>query len=101
MDRQPQSSEFKINAIQMGVSLRPGAATLELGERHPIARSWRACSLWRRPIQYQYMARFEGILYGTEHLSLPLIDRVATQFAVHPPAGVAADATAGAPAQPA
>ncbi len=101
MDRQPQSAEFKINATQMGVSLRPGAATLELGERHPIALELAGLLLSRRPIQYQYISRFEGILYGTEHLSLPLIDRVATQFAVHPPAGVAAEATVGAPAQPA
>ena len=30
-------SGFKINAIEMGVSLSPAAATLKLGERHPIA----------------------------------------------------------------
>jgi len=99
MDRQPQSAEFKINATQMGVSLRPGVATLELGEHHPIALELAGLLLSRRPIQYQYISRFEGILYGTEHLSLPLIDRVATQFAIHPPAGVAADATADASAQ--
>ncbi len=92
MDRQPQSSEFKINAAQMGVSLRPGAATLELGERHPIARELADLIAWSRPIQYQYVARFEGILYGPEHLSLPLIAKVAQ---------ATAEATAGAAAQPA
>jgi Acetoacetate decarboxylase (ADC). len=85
MDRQPQSSEFKINANQMGVSLSPGAATLELGERHPIALELAGLLLSRRPIQYQYIPSFEGILYGPEHLSLALLAQV----------------TAGAPAQPA
>jgi len=73
MDRQPQGSEFKINALEMGASLSPGAATLELGERHPIARELARLIAWRRPLQYQYMARFEGILYGPEHLSLALL----------------------------
>jgi Acetoacetate decarboxylase (ADC) len=75
MDRQPQSSEFKINAIEMGVSLRPGAASLKLGERHPIALELAGLIAWDRPVHYQYMARFEGILYGPEHLSLPLLAR--------------------------
>lgn len=85
MDRQPQCSEFKINAVEMGVSVRQGVASLALGERHPIARELAEVIAWSRPIQYQYMARFEGILYGPEHLSLALL----------------AQATAGAAAQPA
>jgi hypothetical protein len=89
MDRQPQGSEFKINAIEIGTSVRPGAASLELGERHPIARELASLIAWSRPIQYQYMARFEGILYGPEHLSLALL------------AQATAGATADLPAQPA
>ncbi|HEY8640416.1 MAG TPA: acetoacetate decarboxylase family protein [Solirubrobacterales bacterium] len=81
MDRQPQSSEFKINAIEMGVSLSPQAATLELGERHPIARELADLIVRRRPLQYQYLASFEGILYGPEHLSLPLLAQYAAQSA--------------------
>jgi hypothetical protein len=86
MDRQPQGSEFKINAVQMGVSVRPGAASLALGERHPIARELAEVIAWSRPIHYQYMARFEGILYGPEHLSLALLAQAT--------AGAAADAAA-------
>jgi hypothetical protein len=77
MDRQPQGSEFKINAIEMGVSLRPGVASLALGEHHPIARELAEVIAWSRPLQYQYMARFEGILYGPEHLSLGLLAQTA------------------------
>ena len=86
MDRQPQSSEFKINASQMGVSLSPAAATLQLGDRHPIARELAELIVRRRPLQYQYTASFEGILYGPEHLSLGLLAQVA-------------DATVDVPAQ--
>jgi hypothetical protein len=81
MDRQPQSSEFKISTTAMGVTLNPAAATLELGKRHPIARELAELIAWRRPLQYQYLARFEGILYGPEHLSLTLLSHVAAQSA--------------------
>lgn len=75
MDQQPQGSEFKISAIEMGVTAGRGAAELELGTRHPIARELRSLLRSQRPIQYQYLPRFEGILYGPEHLTLPLIKR--------------------------
>lgn len=77
MDRQPQRSEFKINATELGVSVRPGAASLELGEAHPIAAELARLLIGRRSIQYQYLARFEGILYGPDHLTLPLVERFA------------------------
>ena len=82
MDRQPQGSEFKINAIEMGVSLRPGVASLELGERHPIARELAGLIAWSRPLQYQYMARFEGILYGPERLSLAVLAQTTAETTV-------------------
>jgi Acetoacetate decarboxylase (ADC) len=79
MDRQPQGSEFKINAIEIGSGVRPSAARLELGDHHPIARELAGLLVSRRPILYQYVPRFEGILYGPEHLTLPMIDRLAAQ----------------------
>jgi hypothetical protein len=57
--------------------VRPGVATLALGDRHPIARELAEVIAWSRPLQYQYMARFEGILYGPEHLSLGLLAQTA------------------------
>ncbi len=75
MDRQPQESEFKLNIVAGGRSLRRGAAQLELGERHPIARELAGVLLSRRSIYYELMAPFEGILYGPEHLSLQFIHR--------------------------
>jgi Acetoacetate decarboxylase (ADC) len=81
MDRQPQGSEFKINTSAMGVSLNPRAAILELGDRHPIARELDALLIGRHPIQYQYLASFEGILYGPEHITLALIQPLIAQSA--------------------
>jgi hypothetical protein len=63
----------------MGSSARPSAARLELGDNHPIAKELAQLLVSRRPIQYQYVPRFEGILYGPEHLTLPLIDRLAAR----------------------
>jgi hypothetical protein len=76
MDGQPQSSEFKSNAIAMGISRRPGAASLELGDRHPIARELAGLLVSRRPIEYWYVPRYEGILLGPEHLTPQLIQRL-------------------------
>jgi hypothetical protein len=89
MDRQPQSSEFKLNAVAMGMSVRPSSASLDLGNNHPIARELASLLVSRRPIQYQYMPRFEGILYGPEHLTLPLIGRLAAQAGIARPASLA------------
>jgi hypothetical protein len=79
MNRQPQSAEFKINAIEMGISLKPDAASLELGDRHPVARELDGLLVSRRPIQYVYVPRFEAILYGPEHLTLSLINRLSAR----------------------
>jgi hypothetical protein len=109
MDRQPQSSEFKLNASETGVSVRSGVASLKLGDRHPIARELAGLIAFSRPLQYQYTARFEGILYGPEHLSLPLLDRIAKAEAAETAGSakaetveaetVEADAVAAQPAQ--
>lgn len=81
MEGQPQSSEFRIDARAMGVSLDPRSAELQLGARHPIARELDALLISRRPLQYQYIPSFQGILYGPEHLSLPMIERFRERLA--------------------
>ncbi len=73
MDGQPQGSEFKINALETGQSSRPGMATLTLGDRHPIALKLDRLLVSRRAIHVQQLNRFEGILYGPDHLTLPTL----------------------------
>lgn len=62
IDGQLRASEFKVNAHAMGESLSPGAATLTLGDRHPIARELADMLLQHQPLCYQYLAWFQGIL---------------------------------------
>jgi len=75
-DRQPQRAEFKIHAPQMAQSIRPGAAQLELGDEHPIARELAAALLSRRSIAASWAPKIEGILYGPEQISPTLTDRL-------------------------
>ncbi len=84
MDGQPQQTEFKFEQLQVATTLRLGAATLELGGRHPIAKELDRLLVSRRSLQYEYAPRLEGILYGPEHLTVPLLRRLAS--AVREPA---------------
>lgn len=76
MDRQPQRTEFKVSRLEMGRSLRPGAATLELDERHPIARELGRLLVSRRSLRYDYVPRAEAILYGPDRFTVPLLRRI-------------------------
>jgi hypothetical protein len=75
MDGQPQLGQFAQNQIELGVSRRRDAAELELGGGHPIALELNRLLVSRTPIQYEYAPRMEAILFGPEHLTLPLIQR--------------------------
>lgn len=72
-ERQPQRSEFKLHAGAGGQTARPGAARVDLGNRHPIALELRETLLSTRSIAAQWSDRMEGILFGPEHLTLPLL----------------------------
>ena len=73
MDRQPQSCEYKINALAFGGTSRPWAASIELSHTHPVAVELARLLVWRRPIHYRLITRFEGILYGPDRHTLPLM----------------------------
>lgn len=73
MDGQPQSSEFKLRVLQGGFASRPGLAEISLGDRHPVARELAGLLASRRALHTQYLAQFEGILYGPDRVSLPLL----------------------------
>lgn len=75
-DRQPQSSEFKINAARSAESLRPGTAQLDLGANHPIATELRKALISTKSLTAIYQPQIEGILYGPEHHSVPLMRQV-------------------------
>lgn len=75
-NREPQDSEFKILAHDMGRSIRPGAARLELGKEHPIAKELKHALISTRSIAAVYSPRIEGILYGPHHLTPEILDKV-------------------------
>lgn len=75
MDGQPQTAHFRVNQNQVGSTTRRGAATLDLGERHPIARELGRVLVSRRALRYEYCPSFEAILFGPEHVTLPLLRR--------------------------
>jgi hypothetical protein len=75
MNGQPQSTQYKQNQLQYGASSRRNAAVLELGERHPIALELRRLLVSRKPLQYEYVPRFEAILFGAEHQTPALAHR--------------------------
>jgi len=72
--RQPQHTEFKLNARQLGISLNPNDVELEIGTSHPIARQLSRTLLMNRALMYFSMPSVQFILYGPENLSLPLIN---------------------------
>ncbi|MQA76305.1 MAG: hypothetical protein GEU88_18585 [Solirubrobacterales bacterium] len=85
MDRQPQSAELKLNALELGMTSRPGSAELELGSgEHPISHELARLLVGRRAFHYQRMPSFEAILYGPEHLTLPLLERAREATAASP-----------------
>ena len=72
--RQPQHSEFQLNARQMGISLNPGNVELEIGHSHLIAQELRRTLLMNRSLMYFYLPSVQFILYGPENISLPLMN---------------------------
>ncbi|MCC6763153.1 MAG: acetoacetate decarboxylase family protein [Deltaproteobacteria bacterium] len=72
-DRQPQSCEFKINALAFGGTSTPLAASIDISSSHPVAVELSQLLLWRRAIHFRRITRFEGILYGPDRHSLALL----------------------------
>lgn len=75
-NREPQTSEFKILNHQLGWSIAPGAAQLELGTRHPISEELARALISTRSISTAYSPKIEGILYGPNHLTPEILDKV-------------------------
>lgn len=72
--KQPQHTEFKMNALKLGISINPADVELEIGQTHPIARELSRTLLSKRALMYFSIPSVQIILYGPENLSLPLIN---------------------------
>jgi hypothetical protein len=71
---QPQKTEFRINARQLGISIDPRDVELQLGMKHPIARELSRALLTTKAITSAYIPSSQIILFGPGNLSLPLIN---------------------------
>lgn len=76
-DGQLQSGEFKLLARGSGRTMRPGAATLTLGESHPIARELKTVLLSTNSVAASYLPSIVGILYGPDRVSARMIQLAA------------------------
>ena len=72
--RQPQSTEFKMNARALGISLNPFDAELVIGSMHPVARELSRVMLMKKPLMCFFVPSAQLILYGPENLSFPLVN---------------------------
>ncbi|MEM1512344.1 MAG: acetoacetate decarboxylase family protein [Candidatus Jordarchaeales archaeon] len=72
MDKQPQWTEFRVNAEQYAMSWMSRGAKVELGE-HPVAQELRRTLLSTRPLMYMYLPKMQAILYGPMALSPQLM----------------------------
>jgi hypothetical protein len=88
MDAQPQRAEVRMNQLAHGTCRRPGAARVELGDRHPIARELDRMLLGRSSLSYDLVPRQEQVLFGPDHLTAPLVRRLLAGSAAPEPAGV-------------
>ncbi|MBK5230455.1 MAG: acetoacetate decarboxylase family protein [Thermoleophilia bacterium] len=79
-DGQPQRGEFKLLARNSGQTIKPGAAELEIGDRHPIAAELRGALLSNKSLAASYTPKIEGILFGPENVNSRMI-----QLAAHAP----------------
>jgi hypothetical protein len=75
MDGEPQAARFRRHQIELARCSRFGAATLELDRRHPMGHDLGHILLSRRSISYESCPRFEAVLFGPDHLTLPAIAR--------------------------
>lgn len=75
-NRQPQMAEFKINVVEGAIRWLPGGgASWSFNNAHPYGNELSRAVIGTRPISCLYMPKIQGILYGPEHLSIPLIER--------------------------
>lgn len=71
--RQPQLAEFKINVVEGTTIWFPRGVSWDLNRSSDIGAELAGAVLGNRAIMYMYMPRMQAVLYGPEHLSMPLM----------------------------
>lgn len=73
--RQPQSAEFKVNAVQGAVKWMPAGVSWSFNTATDIGRELSEVVLGARALMYFYLPKIQCILYGPENMSMPLLQR--------------------------
>jgi hypothetical protein len=73
--RQPQAAEFKMNVIDGAINWMPADASWSFNTSNEIGRELADVVIGSRASLYLYMSKMQGILYGPENYSMPLLGR--------------------------
>lgn len=73
--RQPQTAEFKLNIVEGAINWMPADASWTFNTSNDIGREFSDIVIGNRASLYLYMSKMQGILYGPENYSMPLLDR--------------------------
>lgn len=71
---QPTGLEFRLNVREYGMSVKPTDTELELGD-HPVAKELQRLLLSTKPLMYLYAPKTQGILFGPEGISMPVLEQ--------------------------
>jgi Acetoacetate decarboxylase (ADC) len=73
--RQPQIAEFKANVIEGTFSWLPSNVSWAFNRSNDIGSAWADLVVGNRAVMYIYMPKVQFILYGPDHLSMPLLQQ--------------------------
>jgi hypothetical protein len=71
--RQPQFAEFKLNVIEGAASWFPSRVSWAFNRSNEIGSVWSDLVLANRAAMYLYQPKIQCILYGPEHIPMPLM----------------------------
>lgn len=74
-NRQPQRAEFKLNVLDGTINWLPNNVSWAFNMANSIGRELAGVVLGNRALMYLYMPKIEGILYGPDNFSMPLLQR--------------------------
>lgn len=67
-DGKAHHADVLLNAMNFGFSFNPSHLQIELGKNHKIAKELNELIIYKRPFHYQYLPKFQSILYGPNRL---------------------------------
>lgn len=76
--RQPQLAEFKVNVIEGAIKMLPSDVAWSFSLSSALGREIHDTVIGSRALMYMYMPKIQCILYGPEHVPIPLMQKIIT-----------------------